>query len=224
MYPGELGKKYADRPAFIMASTGKEVTYAEFESRANQLAHYLRSINLKFKDHYAIFMENNDRFLEANSAGERAGLYYTCINSYLTASEVSYIINNSESQVLITSSKMLPTVIEAEGSCPGLKKILVVGAEKRSLSKKILDYEETISNFPTHPIDDECLGTSMLYSSGTTGRPKGILRPLPFQKPDERLPVFNFLMKLWSFDQDNVIYLSPAPCLLYTSPSPRDIR
>ena len=114
MYPGELGKKYADRPAFIMASTGKEVTYAEFESRANQLAHYLRSINLKFKDHYAIFMENNDRFLEANSAGERAGLYYTCINSYLTASEVSYIINNSESQVLITSSKMLPTVIEAE--------------------------------------------------------------------------------------------------------------
>ena len=49
MYPGELGKKYADRPAFIMASTGKEVTYAEFEGRANQLAHYLRSINLKFK-------------------------------------------------------------------------------------------------------------------------------------------------------------------------------
>ena len=217
MYPGELGKKYADRPAFIMASTGKEVTYAEFESRANQLAHYLRSINLKFKDHYAIFMENNDRFLEANSAGERAGLYYTCINSYLTASEVSYIINNSESQVLITSSKMLPTVIEAEDSCPGLKKILVVGAEKQSLSKKILDYEETISNFPTHPIDDECLGTSMLYSSGTTGRPKGILRPLPFQKPDERLPVFNFLMKLWSFDQDNVIYLSPAP-LYHSAP------
>ena len=57
---------------------------------------------------------------------------------------------------------MLPTVIEAESSCPGLKKILVVGAEKQSLSKKILDYEETISNFPTHPIDDECLGTSML--------------------------------------------------------------
>ena len=138
MYPGELGKKYADRPAFIMASTGKKVTYAEFESRANQLAHYLRSINLKFKDHYAIFMENNDRFLEANSAGERAGLYYTCINSYLTASEVSYIINNSESQVLITSLKMLPTVMEAEKSCPNLREILVVGAEKQSISEKIL--------------------------------------------------------------------------------------
>jgi long-chain acyl-CoA synthetase len=108
MYPGELGKKYANRPAFIMASTGKEVTYAEFECRANQLAHYLRSVNLQFKDHYAIFMENNERFLEANSAGERAGLYYTCINSYLTANEVSYIINNSESQVLITSLKCSP--------------------------------------------------------------------------------------------------------------------
>ena len=75
---------------------------------------------------------------------------------------------------------MLPTVIEAENSCPNIKKILVVGAEKQSLSEKIHDYEETISTFPTHPIDDECLGTSMLYSSGTTGRPKGILRPLPF--------------------------------------------
>ena len=85
-------------------------------------------------------MENNERFLEANSAGERAGLYYTCINSYLTASEVSYIINNSESQVLITSSKMLPTVIEAEKSCPKLKNILVVGAEKQYLSKNCLLY------------------------------------------------------------------------------------
>tara|TARA_Y100000766_G_C18357625_1_gene342587 strand:- start:13 stop:414 length:402 start_codon:yes stop_codon:yes gene_type:complete len=112
---------------------------------------------------------------------------------------------------------MLPTVIDAEKSCPNLKKILVIGGETQPVSNKILNYEETISKFPTHPIDDECLGTSMLYSSGTTGRPKGILRQLPFQKPDERLPVFNFLMKLWSFDQDNVIYLSPAP-LYHSAP------
>ncbi len=70
---------------------------------ANRLAHLLRAHGLKRLDHYSIFMENNDRYLEACGAGERSGLYYTCVNSYLTADELAYILNNSESKVLITS-------------------------------------------------------------------------------------------------------------------------
>ena len=88
MYPGALAKKYADRPAFIMAATGETVTYNEFEARANQLAHFFRGEGLKKGDHYSIFMENNNRYLESNSAGERTGLIYTCINSYLKEEEL----------------------------------------------------------------------------------------------------------------------------------------
>ncbi|MFZ9379012.1 MAG: AMP-binding protein, partial [Burkholderiaceae bacterium] len=77
MYPGSYALKHPDRAAFIMASTGATVSYAAFEMRSNRLAHLLRAQGLKRLDHYAIFMENNDRYLESCAAGERCGLYYT---------------------------------------------------------------------------------------------------------------------------------------------------
>ena len=104
MYAGKYAVQCAGRAAFIMAGTGESVTYAELEARTNRLAHLLRAHGLKRLDHYAIFMENNNRYLEACGAGERAGLYYTCVNSYLKADELAYILNNSESKVLITSA------------------------------------------------------------------------------------------------------------------------
>src|SRR5690242_21949063 len=86
-----------------MASTGESVSYAEYETRTNRLAHLLRARGLGRLDHYSIFMENNDRYLEACGAGERSGLYFTCVNSYLTPGELAYILNNSRSRLLITS-------------------------------------------------------------------------------------------------------------------------
>ena len=90
MYPGTHAGPKADQPAFIMAQSGETVTYAELEARTNRLAHFLRNRGLKRLDHYAIFMENNARYLECCGAGERAGLYFTCINSFLTAQELAY--------------------------------------------------------------------------------------------------------------------------------------
>ena len=81
MYPGAHAVDRAEQPAFIMASTGVTVTYAEYEARTNRLAHLLRAHGLRRLDHYAIFMENNSRYLESCGAGERSGLYYTCVNS-----------------------------------------------------------------------------------------------------------------------------------------------
>ena len=109
MYPGVHAKIRADQPAFIMAQTGVAVTYAELEQRTNRLAHFLRSRGLKRLDHYAIFMENNDRYIESCGAGERAGLYFTCVNSFLTADELAYIVNNSESKILIVSEESSAT-------------------------------------------------------------------------------------------------------------------
>ena len=193
MYPNTDAADYAERAAFIMASTGETVTYAAFNARANRLAHLLRAEGLQHQDHYAIMMENNDRYMEACAAGERAGLYYTCVNSYLTADELAYILTNSESQILITSAAKLEVAQEAVAQCAAVKLVLVVGAAELELAEGFEDYASACSRFPETPIADELLGTSMLYSSGTTGRPKGIIRPLPAQPPAEQLPIFDFL-------------------------------
>ena len=216
MYPGNYATTHPDRAAFIMASTGETVTYTEFEGRSNRLAQLLRAQGLVHEDHYSVFMENNNRYLEACAAGERAGLYYTCINSFLTAEEVAYIIQNSESQVLITSVAKQEVALAAAASCPQLKLILVVDGDPNTLSGICQDYAEACAEHSDAPIDNEQLGTSMLYSSGTTGRPKGIIRPLPMQSPAEPLPIFQFLGQLWGYQED-MVYLSPAP-LYHSAP------
>jgi long-chain acyl-CoA synthetase len=194
MYAGVHAKSRADQPAFVMAQTGVAVTYAELEQRTNRLAHFLRSRGLKRLDHYAIFMDNNDRYIESCGAGERAGLYFTCVNSFLTADEVAYVVNNSESRILIVSEETRATALAVIGQCPNVEAVLVVNGPGDG--SRILNFDEATAGFPTTPIADETIGTAMLYSSGTTGRPKGILRPLPDQAPSQQLPLFDFLQKL----------------------------
>jgi long-chain acyl-CoA synthetase len=117
MYPGTHAQTRADQPAIIMAGSGETVTYRELDARSNRLAHLLRAIGLKRRDHYAVFMENHPRFIECDVAGERSGLYWTNVNSFLTARELAYIINNSLSQVLITSEAKRAVALEALREC-----------------------------------------------------------------------------------------------------------
>src|SRR6266699_2572146 len=214
MYTGKHAHLRPLQPAFIMANSGEAVTCAELEARSNRLAHLLRNRGLKRLDHYAIFMENNSRYLETCGAGERSGLYFTCVNSYLTASELAYIVNNSESRVLFTSMAKLDIAREALKQCPRVELCIVVDAA--SESERIVSLREATSDLPETPIADECIGTAMLYSSGTTGRPKGILRPRSEQPPEQQLPMFDFMQKLWQY-REGMIYLSPAP-LYHSAP------
>jgi len=214
MYPGKQAKTRADQPAFIMADSGEAVTYGELEARSNRIAHLLRAQGLQRLDHYAIFMENNNRYIECCAAGQRSGLYYTCANSYLTTEELAYIIQNSRSQILFTSESRREVALEAAQSCPDVKLVVVVDGPGDG--ETVVNLEEAVAEFPDTPIDDEFLGAAMLYSSGTTGRPKGIIRELPEQGPDEDLPVFHFLVHLWKYRED-MIYLSPAP-LYHSAP------
>ena len=214
MYTGKQAYLRPLQPAFIMANSGESVSYAELETRANRLAHLFRNRGLKRLDHYAIYMENNSRYLEACGAGERAGLYFTCVNSYLTASELAYIVNNSESRILITSVAKLDIAREAIKQCPKVE--LCIVADGSGESDRIVGLRDATSGLPKSPVEDECIGTAMLYSSGTTGRPKGILRPLPEQPPTQQLPIFDFLQKLWQY-REGMVYLSPAP-LYHSAP------
>jgi len=215
MYPAPHAAAHPDRAAVIMASTGAVVTYAELEARSNRLAHFLRAQGLSRLDHYAIFMENNDRYVECCAAGTRSGLYYTCVNSYLKADELAYILNNSLSRVVITSRAKREVVREALAQCPRVTRCLVVGGGADA-DPRFLDFDAALAGLPATPIADEWLGTSMLYSSGTTGRPKGILRPLAEEPPSYQMPLFAFLYKLWHY-REGMIYLSPAP-LYHSAP------
>jgi long-chain acyl-CoA synthetase len=207
MYFGPYAAVRANQTAFIMAESGESVSYAELEARANRLAHLLRFVGLKRLDHYSIFMENNARFIECCAAGERSGLYYTAINSFLTPQEVAYIVNNSLSEVLITSEAKREVALAALRDCRQVRLCIVVDGKGEGEGVKNLD-EATVA--------DEVLGAAMLYSSGTTGKPKGVLRPLPIQPPSEQLPLMKFLIKFWRF-REGQIYLSPAP-LYHSAP------
>ncbi|MFM7121713.1 MAG: AMP-binding protein, partial [Gammaproteobacteria bacterium] len=213
MYPNASARAHPDRPCIVMASSGEVISYGELDRRANRLAHLLRRHGLQRQDHISIFMENHSRYIECCSAGERAGLYYTCINSFLTDEEVAYIVQNSESRVLITSAAKREVALRAAAQCPGLELCLVVDAPS---ADGLLNLDEATADCPDTPIADEQLGMAMLYSSGTTGRPKGILRPLPDQPPDTKTPLYAFLDNLWQY-RDGMVYLSPAP-LYHSAP------
>jgi long-chain acyl-CoA synthetase len=214
MYPAAHAATNPDRAAFVMAGDGATVTYGELERRTNRLAHYLRHAGLVRLDHYAIFMENSPRYVECCGAGERSGLYYTCVNSYLTPEELAYILANSRSRILITSDARREVALKAMAMAPGIERCLIVDGPGDGEGMTSLD--EATAGFPDTPIADECLGVAMLYSSGTTGRPKGILRPLPEGPPAEGLPLYEFLNGLWRY-RDGMVYLSPAP-LYHSAP------
>lgn len=210
MYPGPHAAAHPDREAIVMATSGEVVTYGDLERRSNRLAHLLRAQGLQRLDHFAVFMENHPRYAELCVAGERTGLYYTCINSYLKAEELAYILDNSRSRLLVTSASRLDVALQALAQCPRIQSCLVVDAAALPDDDRLADYAGAVAAYPDTPIADERLGAAMLYSSGTTGRPKGILRPLPDQGPENPLPLMAFLSRLWKA-REGMVHLSPAP-------------
>ena len=216
MYPGEHAKAEPDKAAFIMASSGETVTFAEYEARCNRLAHLFRDQGLGRTDHVAFFTENNPRLLEAEGAAERTGLYFTCINSYLSADEVAYIVNDCQAKVIITTKAKREVAQQLPGLCPDVQRWLMIDASADEVSGPFEPYLDAVAGYPETPVDDERLGAAMLYSSGTTGRPKGILRPLPDVEPGAALGVMEFVKAMFRF-REGMTYLSPAP-LYHSAP------
>jgi acyl-CoA synthetase (AMP-forming)/AMP-acid ligase II len=205
MYPGHHAAVAPDRPAVIMGSTGQTLTFRELDEGSNRLAHLFRAAGLRPGDHVALFMENQIRFLEVAWAAMRSGLYLTAINSFLTAGEVDYIVDDCEATAIVTSHAKAEVVSQLSLPERVATRLMVDGTIDGFES-----YEDAIARFPATPVDDETMGVLMLYSSGTTGRPKGVKRPLSDLHPNAPDPGVAALGMLYGF-RDAMVYLSPAP-------------
>ncbi|MEQ8556829.1 MAG: acyl-CoA synthetase [Henriciella sp.] len=207
MHPSHFAKSKPDAPAYIMASSGEAVTFKQLDQRSNQIAHLFRDSGVKPGDTIAIFAENSPRYFEIAWAAQRSGLYYVCISSRLTAPEVQYIVEDSGAKVLIASASL-------SGVATEVRQITSIDAYW-SIDGDIVEYqplEELCGKKPDTPIADEMAGTDMLYSSGTTGRPKGIRPPLELgQKIDEPNVLLALAKALAKADGQDMVYLSPAP-------------
>lgn len=198
--------------AYKMVPSGQTVTFGALEARSNQCAHLLRRHGLTRGDCVAILLENHIRYFELAWAADRAGLYYTAISSRLTVPELSYIIGNCGAAILFVSAATLPLAREALADHPGCTCYLVDGEG----DAQTRDYVTERDAFPETPITDQSSGAAMLYSSGTTGRPKGVKFELPNLALDECDPLTRIGMQAFGMNKDS-IYLSPTP-LYHSAP------
>lgn len=212
MYPGTYAQSDPDRPAVIMASSGEVVTYAQVDAGSNQLARFLHDAGLRPGDHLAVMLENHPRYMEIVWAGLRSGLYVTAVNHHLTAAEAAYIIEDCDAAAFVTSHRLAPVATRLVGSAPSVKERLMLDG----VIEGYASYERSIADLSTTPLDDEPYGDVMLYSSGTTGQPKGIKRPLSGRKAAEGSPLGPALMAMYGF-REGCVYLSPAP-LYHSAP------
>ena len=212
MYPGHWALETPNKIAYLLADSGTEVTYRELNDRSNQCAQMMWAAGLRFGDHVAVLMDNNARYLEICWAAQRMGLHYTAINWHFTADEAAYIIDDCDAQALFVSAGTAKVASELVASMDRVGLRLSVGIDLDGYAR----YETTIDQFSTEAVPEEFEGSPMLYSSGTTGRPKGIkynLERVPMGKMPNNLVL---MTSMFGFNQES-IYLSPAP-LYHSAP------
>ena len=194
-------------PAIIMASTGETESYAALEDRSSRLARGLRTRGLADGDHVALLLENSAAFLETAWAAQRSGLHYTAVNNHLRPGEVQYVLDDSGATALVTSETLADVIADLDLS--GVSVRISTRGELPGFER----YEDVLASEPPEPLPDEHEGREMLYSSGTTGRPKGVRKPLPgtpFGDPSSA-PV-QIAAGIARFGAGpGSVYLSPAP-------------
>ncbi|MDR2991457.1 MAG: acyl-CoA synthetase [Burkholderiaceae bacterium] len=206
----DWARQFPDKPALIDAETGQTRRYGELAANARRSAAWMMAIGLQAEDTIALLLENRIEMLELACAADLAGLYYTAVSTHLTSEEVQYILQNSGSGLLIVSETTLPAVrsLVERGQLPGVRCMVLGGPaqpgfESLDAALAATDVPETL---PSRPI-----GRDLLYSSGTTGRPKGIRRPLkPADQRGQPDPKTEIWKRRFSFDQ-HTVYLSPGP-------------
>ena len=204
MHPSIHARTQPDRPAIIMAGSGETVTFAELDRRSNQVAQLLRTRGIKVGDTVALCMENHPWFFCLTWGFQRSGVHYVGISSRLTPPEIAYILEDSGAKILFGSAYLAPILDEVAKLAPQVELL-------RFDTSGAMSAEDALAAMPATPIADERAGVDMLYSSGTTGRPKGVKIPLPEDPAiDQANALVGLTMMAFGIKPDSV-YLSPAP-------------
>jgi len=212
MYPGHWAARDPDKLALVMIGEGGALTNLELESRSRRLAQYWNGKGLRPGDHVAIFAENTPEYFEVYWAAMRSGFYLTPVNRYLQAEEAGYILSNSGARSLIATQTLASVAIEALKQNPQCIHNLLVGGETAGFDP----YEQALASAPDKPLPREPRGEVMVYSSGTTGRPKGIKRPLSGLTIDQEYKPYSPVLRLLKNDEATRMLVT-AP-LYHTAP------
>ncbi|MEE3187260.1 MAG: acyl-CoA synthetase [Actinomycetota bacterium] len=212
-YPGTYANEKPDHAAVIMAGTGESLSYRELDDRSARFAQLMWDVGLRVGDHVAIFADNHIRYFEAYWAALRSGLFFTTVNRFLTAEEASYIVRDCEAKVLLASYAVRDVAVEMLpdiGTCP--VRLMFDGT-----AEGYENFESAIGRYPAEALAEQPRGSIMNYSSGTTGRPKGIKRGLDGSQITDPDPIGAVLAgALFGINSESV-YLSPAP-LYHSAP------
>lgn len=206
MYPGTHAAQFPDKPAVVMAGTGTTLTYRELDEQSQRLARHWYDSGLRRGDHVALLSDNVPEVFVVYWAALRSGLYITAVNHHLAPAEISYIINDSGSTALVAAAGVRDQAVAILGDIPAVTLRLAFGGDVVGYDS----YEDALACAAHEPLPSQPAGSDMLYSSGTTGRPKGIKVPLVDRQVDEPNPLSMLFAHLYGFDSDTV-YLSPAP-------------
>ena len=206
MFPGDADELGRDRAAVVMVESGRTVSWGELDRRSRQLANYWYSQGCRSGSHVALLMDNVAEFAEVCWAAERSGLYYTPINSHLTSTEVAYIIENSTATHVVTTARLRSTLMDALRLVDRRVDVLCVDD----------DYADVVDAQTGEDCFVESAGQTMLYSSGTTGVPKGVWRPLSGRHPRDVVGIGAAIQMLWG-GSPSMRYLSTAP-LYHSAP------
>ncbi len=202
-----------EKIAYRMAGGGPALTFAELDERANRGAQALRALGVEAGDHIAFLLENRLEFMEICWAAQRAGVIFTPISRYLKAEEAAYIVKDCGAKLFVTSGRYAAVAAQIRIlSGSRLRYVMLDGA-----LAGFEDWAALAESQPNERLADESAGASMLYSSGTTGRPKGILKHYPNTSIDALSPVFRKLLGELAGMDGSSIYLSPAP-LYHSAP------
>jgi long-chain acyl-CoA synthetase len=207
LQPGAHVATRGDAPAVIMATSGEVVPYRQLDDRSKQVAQLLRAAGLQPGDHIAIMLENHPRYFEIYWGAQRAGLYSTPINWHLTAEEAGYIVEDCGAAALFVSSALTGVARDLDGHLGDVRLRLMLDGTADGWES----YEDAIAAQPAEALPDEVEGSYMFYSSGTTGRPKGIkpgIPPAAFGTGGGAL--VGLIQMMYGFTPDTV-YLCPAP-------------